>query len=133
MGKRGLPSSSPAVPALLVAFPLVAAVVRPGTAAAAGRSASAADGALDRALRELVAMPGGPPSATAIVQRGSSLRVHAFGAAAVGEPGRPRKNDYMRIASAAKALRGAVALSLSEAGVLSLRQPAGRGRRSQPV
>ena len=87
---------------------LVALLVRPETAAAAPKAA-AADAALDRALRELVEMPGGPPGAIAVVQRGSSLRVHAFGVAAVGEQGRPRKSDYMRIASVAKAFSGAVA------------------------
>jgi D-alanyl-D-alanine carboxypeptidase len=96
------------------------------------RSARAADAALDRALRELVEMPGGPPGAIALVQRGASLRVHAFGVAAIGDPGRPRKNDHMRIASVAKAFSGAVALSLVDAGLLSLDDTIGRWLPSQP-
>jgi D-alanyl-D-alanine carboxypeptidase len=111
---------------------LVALLVHPETAAAAPKAA-AADAALDRALRELVEMPGGPPSAIAVIQRGSSLRVHAFGVAAVGEPGRPRKGDYMRIASVAKAFSGAVALSLVGTGELSLDDTIGQRLPSQPV
>ena len=101
--------------------------------AVAAPKAAAADAALDRALRELVEMPGGPPGAIALVQRGSSLRVHAFGVAVVGERGRPRKSDYMRIASVAKAFSGAVALSLVDAGKLSLDDTIGQRLPSQPV
>jgi D-alanyl-D-alanine carboxypeptidase len=132
MTKRWLPSLPVAVLGL-TAGTLIAPAVGPRAVAAAARSASAADAALDRALRELVAMPGGPPSATAIVQRGSLLRVHAFGVAAVGEPGRPRKTDSMRIASVAKAFSGAVALSLAGSGVLSLDDTIGQRLPGQPV
>ena len=103
---------------LTIAVVVIASSVRPRVASAA--SASAADAALDRALRELVAMPGGPPSATAIVQRGPAFGVHTAGIAVVGEPDQPRKSDHMRIASVAKAFSGAVALSLVDAGVFSL-------------
>ena len=48
-------------------------------------SARQADAALDRAMRELVAMPGGPPGIIAIVQRGGSRKVHAFGVRDRGE------------------------------------------------
>jgi D-alanyl-D-alanine carboxypeptidase len=113
------------------ALGLVVLVIHPSALAAP--RAAAADAALDRALRELVQMPSGPPSAIALVQRGSSLRVHAFGAAAVGEQGSPRKNDYMRIASVAKAFSGAVALSLVDAGELSLDDSIGQRLPSQPV
>ena len=120
--------------ALLVAgtLSLLVPLARPGSAVAAPKPA-AADTALDRSLRELVEMPGGPPGAIALVQRGSSLRVHAFGVAAVGERGRPRKSDYMRIASVAKAFSGAVALSLVDAGKLSLDDTIGQRLPSQPV
>jgi D-alanyl-D-alanine carboxypeptidase len=109
-----------------------AALALGGSVAADARSAGAADAALDRALRELVEMPGGPPGAIAIVQRGSSLRVHAFGVAALGASGRPRKNDYMRIASVTKAFSGAVALSLVDEGILSLDDTVGRWLPGQP-
>src|SRR5438105_3819446 len=39
-------------------------------------AASWIDSALDRALKNLVAMPGGPPGVIAIVQRGTDRRVH---------------------------------------------------------
>src|SRR4030095_1041059 len=67
------------------------------------------------------------------VQGGSLLRVHAFGVAAVGEPGRPRKTDSMRIASVAKAFSGAVSLSLTDSGVLSLDDTIGQRLPGQPV
>src|SRR5262245_53133088 len=94
--------------------------------------ARTADAALDRALEELVTMPGGPPGVIAIVQRGRSRAVHAFGVAAIGGPRAPRKNDHMRIASVAKAFNGAVALSLVADGVLSLDDTIGRRRPDLP-
>lgn len=78
------------------------------------------DAALDKALKKLVAMPGGPPGAIAVVQRDDEREVHAFGVADVstGEP--MEVEDHMRIASAAKAFSGAVALSLVSKKELSL-------------
>ena len=82
--------------------------------------AQEADAKLDRALKKLVAMRGGPPGVIAVVQRGSHREVHTFGVANVRTE-RPMKiNDRMRIASAAKAFSGAVALSLVSEGKLSL-------------
>jgi D-alanyl-D-alanine carboxypeptidase len=82
--------------------------------------AKEADTALDRALKRLVAMRGGPPGVIAVVQRGQYREVHSFGVANV-RTDRPMKiNDRMRIASAAKAFSGAVALSLVSKGKLSL-------------
>jgi D-alanyl-D-alanine carboxypeptidase len=88
--------------------------------AGAATPAQRADAALDRALRALVAMPGGPPGVIAVVQRGNRRAVHAFGVADVRSQRRPRVDDHMRIASVAKAFSGAVALSLVDDGVLSL-------------
>ena len=79
-----------------------------------------ADAALDRALKALVAMTGGPPGVIAVIQRGNRREVHTFGVANL-EDNRPMKvNDHMRIASAAKAFSGAVALSLVSKDTLSL-------------
>ncbi|HJU05484.1 MAG TPA: hypothetical protein VJ692_10065 [Nitrospiraceae bacterium] len=61
--------------ALTAFFAFVLAV---GTAAA-GTPAQNADAALDRALRSLVTMPGGPPGVIAVVQRGGQVRAHAAG------------------------------------------------------
>ncbi|HET9928715.1 MAG TPA: serine hydrolase domain-containing protein [Rubrobacter sp.] len=85
-----------------------------------GQGAKGADAALDRALKELVAMEGGPPGVIAVVQRGRHREVHTFGVRNI-KSGLPlRVDDRMRIASAAKAFSGAVALSLVSKGALSL-------------
>src|SRR5918998_6336366 len=97
-----------------------------GRSAALGKEkAKSADAALDRALKELVAMEGGPPGVIAVIQRGKHREIHTFGVANV-RTGRPmRIHDRMRIASAAKAFSGAVALSLVSADKLSLQDTIG--------
>jgi D-alanyl-D-alanine carboxypeptidase len=96
-----------------------------GSAAFGKGKANGADAALDRALKELVAMEGGPPGVIAVVQRGQHREVHTFGVANV-RTGRPmRIHDRMRVASAAKAFSGAVALSLVSEGKLSLQDTIG--------
>jgi D-alanyl-D-alanine carboxypeptidase len=96
-----------------------------GSAAFGKEKAKGADAALDRALKELVAMEGGPPGVIAVVQRGQHREVHTFGVANV-RTGRPtRIHDRMRVASAAKAFSGAVALSLVSEGKLSLHDTIG--------
>ena len=84
------------------------------------KAAKGADVKLDRALERLVTMRGGPPGVIAIVQRGERRYVHTFGVADVDTGRRIRAEDRMRIASAAKAFSGAVALSLVSKGKLSL-------------
>jgi D-alanyl-D-alanine carboxypeptidase len=97
-----------------------------GSAALGKEKAKGADAALDRALKELVAMEGGPPGVIAVVQRGQHRKVHTFGVANV-RTGRPmRIDDRMRIASTAKAFSGAVALSLVSEGKLSLQDTIGK-------
>ena len=98
----------------------------------AAKQAKAADAALDRALKELVAMRGGPPGAIAVVQRGKLREVHSFGVRNLNN-GRPlRADDRMRIASAAKAFSGAAALSLVSKGALSLNDTIGERLPEQP-
>jgi D-alanyl-D-alanine carboxypeptidase len=65
-------------------------------------------------------MEGGPPGVIAVVQRGERREVHAFGVANLKSERPMRADDRMRIASAAKAFSGAVALSLVDEGTLSL-------------
>jgi len=115
------------LPARLVILLITMFLATPLTASATflGNSARSADAALDRALRRLVAMPGGPPAAIAIVQRDKSLAVHAFGVSKIGIQRKPRKEDYMRIASIAKAFSGAAALALVDTGVLALNDTIG--------
>src|SRR3712207_7574713 len=90
---------------------------------AAGTEAS--DAALDGALQALVAMPGGPPGAIAVVQRGNSREVHAFGVRNIKSGLPMRAKDHMRQASTSKAFSGAVALSLVSKGKLSLNDTIG--------
>src|ERR671912_2393847 len=62
-----------------------------------GQGSKGADAALDRALKDLVAMEGGPPGVIAVIQRGQHREVHTFGVANV-RTGRPmRIHDRMRI------------------------------------
>jgi D-alanyl-D-alanine carboxypeptidase len=89
------------------------------TVAFGKENAEDADAALDSALKELVAMDGGPPGVIAVVQRGQSTEVHSFGVRNIKGDLPLRANDHMHIASAAKAFSGAVALSLVSKGVLS--------------
>jgi D-alanyl-D-alanine carboxypeptidase len=110
--------------AVLLASGAALAVTPTGTphSGAQGKGPGAA---LDGALRSLVARHGGPPGAIAIVQRGRHREVHTFGVGNI-ETGRPmRPDDHMRIASAAKAFSGGVALSLVSKGELSLEDTIG--------
>jgi D-alanyl-D-alanine carboxypeptidase len=96
-----------------------------GSVAFGKEKAKSADAALVRALKDLVAMEGGPPGVIAVIQRGKHREIHTFGVANV-RTGRPmRIDDRMRIASAAKAFSGAVALSLVSEGKLSLNDTIG--------
>ena len=85
-----------------------------------------ADAALDRALKDLVDMRGGPPGVIAVVQRGDDRKVHAFGVRNMRGGLPMRVDNRMRIASAAKAFSGAVALSLVSKSALSLNDTIGQ-------
>ena len=107
-------------------FRVVPVVAVVATLLAACSDSSASDDepngreALDQAVKELVAMPGGPPGAIVVVQRGADRSVHAAGVAALGSDAAPSVDDHMRIASVAKAFQGAAALSLVDDGVMTL-------------
>jgi D-alanyl-D-alanine carboxypeptidase len=104
--------------AALAVTPLVRA--DENTEAEVAAAAKGPDAALDRALKDLVAMEGGPPGVIAVVQRGERREVHTFGVANLKRERSMRADDRMRIASTAKAFSGAVALSLVSKGKLSL-------------
>ena len=95
---------------------LAAGAMAPAVAAGA---ASVPERALAAGLERLVAAPGGPPGAIAVVQRDGDVRAYAAGVARRGGPP-PRPADRMRLASASKALTGAVALALVRRGRLAL-------------
>lgn len=109
--------------ARIVAIGLVAALVIAGSATAAPgatRDADAADAALDRALDSLVERRAGPPGVIVLVQRGDALRSHTAGAADTGTKAPPHPDEFMRLASVAKAFSGAAALALVADGTLLL-------------
>lgn len=85
-----------------------------------GPPSSQAAARLDQALAELVAMPGGPPGAIAVVQVNNSRTFHSAGVADVATRAKPTINDHMRIASVSKAFSGAAALVLVDEKLLSL-------------
>jgi D-alanyl-D-alanine carboxypeptidase len=103
-----------------------------GTGEGALRGAEGRDAALDRALKELVAMDGGPPGVIAIVQRGPHREVHSFGVRNLKGDLPMRADARMRLASTSKAFSGAVALSLVSEGVLSLNDTIGERLPSLP-
>lgn len=78
------------------------------------------DGPLGAKLRELVDRPDGPPGAIAVLRTDGRVRVVRAGVAELGTNRPPHPGDHMRLASAAKAFSGAVALRLVDCGVLGL-------------
>jgi D-alanyl-D-alanine carboxypeptidase len=96
-----------------------------GSAALGKEKAKGADAALDRALKELVAMEGGPPGVIAVIQRGQHREVHTFGVRNLKKGLPMRAEDRMRLASTSKAFSGAVALSLVSEDALSLNDTIG--------
>jgi D-alanyl-D-alanine carboxypeptidase len=101
----------------LVGALTLALVVAPANA---GKVNKAGDAALERSLKRLTKLEGGPPGAIAIIQRGSRRTVFKAGFGNLMPTERPHPFDHMRIASVAKAFSGAVALSLVSEGRLSL-------------
>jgi D-alanyl-D-alanine carboxypeptidase len=104
----------------LVAIAVALAVVASAPVALGETPQRAADAKLARALAQLVSMPGGPPGAIAVVQRGNTVKVFSAGVAELGAKRRPSLNDHVRLASMSKAYSGAAALSLVSQGRLSL-------------
>jgi D-alanyl-D-alanine carboxypeptidase len=91
-----------------------------GTASTTATDPPDPDGALSSALHKLVAMPGGPPGAIAIVQSDSRLRVVTAGVGDVTARTAIAADDTLRIASVSKAFSGAASLSLVSQDKLSL-------------
>lgn len=104
----------------------VVAVTGFGGTATVGASTRVSDAALSRALGALVAIPGGPPGAVAVVQRGRSTALYRAGVADLRTRRSIRASDHMRVASVSKAFSGAVALSLVDRGRLSLNDTIGK-------
>jgi len=88
-------------------------------AAPAGAAADEVDD-LQASLDTLVEAPDGPPGASALVQTGERIRFLRSGVADLRNDRPFHRSDHMRIASVSKAYSGAVALSLSDQGLLDL-------------
>lgn len=88
---------------------------------------------LDRALQDLVAMPGGPPGALVLIQQGWKRSVYRAGVADFKTGCPPRPDEHMRIASVSKAFSGAAALTLVADGVLRLDDTIGQLLPDLPV
>ncbi|MDX6643817.1 MAG: D-alanyl-D-alanine carboxypeptidase, partial [Solirubrobacteraceae bacterium] len=110
----------------LVFFAIALLVAFAAPPAAGAASPKPADRALDRALQQLVAMPGGPPGVVAVVQRHGRVMAHTAGVADIATGRRIAATDHMRLASVAKAYSGAVALGLVDRGVLALDDTIGK-------
>ncbi|MFI8219986.1 serine hydrolase domain-containing protein [Streptomyces sp. NPDC085932] len=98
---------------------LCCAAVYP-TPAGATDASTEGDAALRHELDAFVNSPGGPPGIIAVLRRGGESRVLRAGVADLESGRPPRVGDHMRIASAAKAFSGAVALSLVDRHALHL-------------
>jgi D-alanyl-D-alanine carboxypeptidase len=88
---------------------------------------------LSAALRQLVATPGGPPGAIALVEIGNNPQVLTAGVGDVATHRVIASNDTTRLASVSKAFNGAVALALVNQGKLSLTDSIGKWLPSLPA
>lgn len=104
------------------------AVVGAACAACSSSSSPPASEAqqLTSELHQLVAMPGGPLGAIALVQTKAGARVMTAGVADRATGQRVTDSDLMRLASVSKAYNGAVALSLVQQGKLALTDTIGQ-------
>ncbi|MFB8776412.1 serine hydrolase domain-containing protein [Streptomyces broussonetiae] len=109
-------------PRALGVIALVAVCLAPLTPAVAAPPGPHTDTAADlrQKLEALVRAPGGPPGVIAVLRDGDRTKVVRAGVAELGTDRAPQIDDHMRIASAAKAFSGAVALSLVNMGDLRL-------------
>jgi len=75
-------------------------------------SAQSSSNALAAGLQKLVSMPGGPPGAIALVQKGNRMVPYPAGVGNVSTSQPVTSTDTVRIASVSKAFNGAIALAL---------------------
>ncbi|HEY1467148.1 MAG TPA: serine hydrolase domain-containing protein [Acidimicrobiales bacterium] len=112
--------------AVVVTLLVVGAVGAACSSSSSPPASPTASQQLTSQLHQLVAMPGGPPGAIALVQTKAGIRVSTAGLAdrATGQP--VTDGDFMRLASVSKAYNGAVALSLVQQGKLALTDTIGK-------
>ena len=121
-------------PRTLATAALVAVVA--GLLAAPAQAAptpAAEPSGLQKALSDLVDLPGGPPGAIAVVRRGDRTETFRAGVAEVGSHRTPQIDDSMRLASVSKAFGGVAALVLVDHGLLGLDDTIGQRLPSLPA
>lgn len=101
------------------------AALLPAVADAGTPPGPRSDTPLQQQLDDLVRAPGGPPGAIAVLSDRGHLRVVRAGVADPESGRRPDLDDRMRLAGAAEAFSGAVALSLVDRGALRLEDTIG--------
>ena len=106
--------------ATIAALSTVTALGAVASTAFASSATRQADKALDQAMEKLVARDDGPVGAISVVQRGDDRKVHKAGLSELGGEKAPGGRMFLRIASTAKAMSGATALSLVANGTMSL-------------
>ncbi len=102
-------------PVLLIAIFAITSITAPA-ASGANRSPGAA---LDAALEKFVAAEGGPPGIAVMVQAGDTPELHTAGVADVATGAAITADDWMRLASVAKAFSGAATFALVADGTFS--------------
>ena len=104
--------------AVLSACALLVAFAAP--TAAVAQSTTTADAALDQGLSGLVEKENGPIGVVSVVQRGDEVQLHTAGVGDLATAERITADDFMRLASVAKAFSGAAALAVVADGQLAL-------------
>ncbi len=123
MPTRRLPQS---IVVVVVVVALTPGFLVGGPVAGADGSSHGPTSALAAGLRKLVALPGGPPGAIALVQIGNRVQVSTAGVREVTSAAPIGADDIVRIASVSKAFSGAVALSLVSQKRLKLSDTIGK-------
>jgi D-alanyl-D-alanine carboxypeptidase len=111
---------------LVLAGVVMVALLPAGAAGAKAATSRVTGAGIQKQMRTLVRMPGGPPGVIAVVQRFGKRSVYTAGVGNLTTGARIRPTDHMRLASTAKAFSGAVALSLVRAGKLRVTDTIGK-------
>ena len=117
-----MPHSRPRATRAFVAAIVVATAVGAAslTSTAPGGAAQSSGATLDAALEKFVVAKGGPPGIAVVVQTGATPELHTAGVADVATSAAIGIDDFMRLASVAKAFSGAAAFALLADGTLSM-------------
>ncbi len=134
-GRRRRPVRLAGAAAGLLALTLVGALVIPAGASGTGRPAPKVSPkyTLQKAMSALVGAKDGPPGIVVVLANGPHVQVRTAGVSDVVTGRGLQGNNYMRVASVAKAFNGATALSLVAKGKLKLTDTIGRWLPALPA